>query len=129
MAHFAQLNENNIVTQVIVVNNKDTSTEDGVENENIGIAFCRSLFGENTNWRQTSYNATFRKNYAGIGYVYDEIYDAFYAPKPYNSWILNQDTFQWDPPIPYPNDNNVYSWDESTLSWKLVETEPNYEVE
>ena len=87
MAHFAQLDENNIVLQVIVVNNNDTSTEDGVENENIGIAFCRSLLGEDTNWKQTSYNNTFRKNYAGIGYRYDEIYDAFEPPKPYPSWL------------------------------------------
>ena len=98
MAHFAQLDENNIVTQVIVVSNQDTSTEDGVENENIGIQFCRSLFGENTNWKQTSYNAKFRYNYAGIGYTYDPIDDAFIAPMPdcnHEELLLN-DKKQWE---------------------------------
>ena len=128
MAHFAQLDENNIVTQVIVVSNQDTSTEDGVENENIGIQFCRSLFGENTNWKQTSYNAKFRYNYAGIGYTYNEVWDAFYPPKPFNSWILNYDTFRWDPPIPMPNDGKLYSWDEQNKTWAEINLDPGYEV-
>ena len=90
MAHFAQLDSNNIVTQVIVVANEELLFE-GVENETQGVIFCRSLFGGDTNWRQTSYNGNIRKNYAGIGYTYDENLDAFYAPKPYASWVLNDD--------------------------------------
>jgi hypothetical protein len=120
MAHFAQLDENNVVTQVIVVNNKDTSTEDGLENENIGIAFCRSLFGENTNWKQTSYNANFRKNYAGIGFEYNPNLDAFVAPKPYPSWLLDEETCKWYPPVPYPTDDKRYSWNEDRLTWDEV---------
>lgn len=128
MAHFAQLDENNIVTQVIVVSNQDTSTEDGVENENIGIQFCRSLFGENTNWKQTSYNAKFRYNYAGIGYTYNEVWDAFYPPKPFNSWILNYDTFRWDPPVPKPTDPKFCCWDEEKMIWTEMPMDPGYEV-
>ena len=128
MAHFAQLDENNIVTQVIVVSNQDTSTEDGVENENIGIQFCRSLFGENTSWKQTSYNAKFRYNYAGIGYTYNEVWDAFYPPKPFNSWILNYDTFRWDPPVPKPTDPKFCCWDEEKKTWTEMPMDPGYEV-
>ncbi len=120
MAHFAQLDENNIVLQVIVVSNESTSTEDGLENENVGIAFCRKLFGENTNWRQTSYNARFRKNYAGIGYTYNEILDGFIPPKPYPSWLLDEETCRWYPPVPFPTDENRYFWNEETLTWDLV---------
>jgi hypothetical protein len=117
MAHFAQLDENNIVIRVIVVDNKDTSTEDGVENENIGIAFCRNLLGQDTIWKQTSYNHNFRKNYAGVGYKYDEILDGFIPPQPYPSWLFNEDTCRWYSPIPHPNDDKPYIWDENTTSW------------
>jgi hypothetical protein len=117
MAHFAQLDENNIVTQVIVISDSDTSTYDGVENENIGIAFCKNLLGQETNWKQTSYNRNFRKNYAGIGYKYDEILDAFVPPKPYLSWFLNEDTCQWQAPIPYPDNTKVYIWNEDSFRW------------
>ncbi len=117
MAHFAQLDENNIVLQVIVVSDESTSTEDGLENENVGIAFCRKLLGENTNWKQTSYNARFRKNYAGIGHTYNEILDGFIAPKPYPSWLLDEETCRWYPPVPYPTDENRYLWNEETLTW------------
>lgn len=114
MAHFAQLDENNVVTQVIVVNNNELLV-DGVESEDKGILFCQSLFGGN--WKQTSYNGTIRKNYAGIGYTYDGTKDAFIPPKPFDSWLLNQNTFLWEPPIPYPSDKKVYKWNEETLSW------------
>ena len=117
MAHFAQLDENNIVVQVIVVDNYNTSTEDGVENENIGIAFCRTLFGQDINWKQTSYNNNFRYNYAGIGYTYDSNRDAFIPPKPYPSWILDEVTCLWSAPIPMPTDGQMYLWDENTLNW------------
>lgn len=130
MAHFAQLNENNIVIQIIVVSNQDTSTKDGVENENIGIGFCKSLFGEDTNWKQTSYNATFRKNYAGIGYTFDAARDAFIPLKPYNSWVLNELTCQWQAPVAMPTDGQMYSWNEDTVNWMQEEMpiDTDYEV-
>lgn len=116
MAHFAQLDEQNMVTQVIVIHNNECQVN-GVESEDIGIAFCRSLFGSNTNWKQTSYNGNIRKNYAGIGFIYDAGRDAFIPPKPYASWLLNEDTCQWDSPTPKPTDKKRYSWSEETISW------------
>jgi hypothetical protein len=120
MAHFAELDANNIVLRVIVVNNSDILDQYGYESENIGIAFCRSLFGAETIWRQTSYNATFRKNYAGIGYRYDAALNAFIAPQPYPSWSLNTTTCQWEAPKPYPTDGNVYAWNEGLLRWERL---------
>ena len=93
MAHFAELDANGIVTQVIVVNNSEL-LDNGVESESKGIAFCQSLFGGT--WVQTSYNGNIRKNYAGIGYTYDEARDAFIPPKPEGNWILNEDTCLWE---------------------------------
>ena len=121
MAHFAQLDENNVVTQVIVVGNKDTSDANGVEKEHIGAAFCEKLLGGT--WKQTSYNGNMRKNYAGIGYTYDADRDAFIPPKPYNSWTLNEDTCQWEAPVAVPDDGKVYSWNEETISWVEVPAE------
>jgi hypothetical protein len=121
MAHFAQLDENNVVTQVIVVGNKDTSDANGVEKEHIGAAFCEKLLGGT--WKQTSYNGNMRKNYAGIGYTYDADRDAFIPPKPYNSWTLNEDTCQWQAPVAVPDDGKVYSWNEETISWVEVPAE------
>ena len=118
MAHFAQLDDNNIVTQVIVVAN-DELLLDGVESEVKGILFCKSLFGEDTKWKQTSYNNTIRKNYAGIGYTYDAANDYFYAPQPYPSWTLDADA-RWQPPVAMPADGKMYSWNEATLSWDEV---------
>ena len=117
MAHFAQLDENNIVTQVIVVHNNETHDENGIESELKGVQFCQSLFGENTRWVQTSYNATKRKNYAGMGYEYDANRDAFIPPKPFPSWVLNESNCLWEAPIPMPIDSNLYTWDEPTQSW------------
>jgi hypothetical protein len=114
MSHFARL-ENNIVTQVIVVNNKDILDENGQESEQKGIDFCFNLLGGT--WKQTSYNGKIRKNYAGIGDTYDEGLDAFIAPKPFASWILDTDKAQWKAPVDYPTDNKKYSWDETTTSW------------
>jgi hypothetical protein len=120
MAHFAQLNEENLVTQVIVVANQDTADQDGVENEAIGIEFCTNLLGGR--WVQTSYNANIRKNYAGIGYKYDATLDAFIPPQPFESWTLNEEIAQWEAPTPYPDDGKRYSWDEETTSWvEIVE--------
>jgi hypothetical protein len=115
LAHFAQLNEENLVTRVIVVANPDTADQDGVENEAIGIEFCINLLGGT--WKQTSYNGNIRKNYAGVGYKYDAALDAFIPPQPFESWILNEETAQWEAPTPYPNDGKPYSWDETTTSW------------
>ena len=122
MAHFAELDENNVVLRVIVVGNKDTSDASGVEKEYIGQAFCERLYGGN--WKQTSYNGNIRKNYAGIGYTYNSDIDAFVPPKPYASWVLNNDTAQWEAPTPMPDDGQIYSWDEDTTSWVLVPAEP-----
>lgn len=114
MASFAQLNETNLVTQVLVVNNDalDSSNE-----EASGIAFLQSIFGEDTVWKQTSYNSSIRFNFAGIGYIYDEIRDAFIEPKSFQSWILNENTCKWEAPTPMPTDGKRYEWDEATLSW------------
>jgi hypothetical protein len=118
MAHFAQLNAENLVTQVIVVANPDTADQDGVENEAIGIEFCTNLLGGT--WKQTSYNANIRKNYAGVGYKYDAALDAFIPPQPFASWTLNNETAQWEAPTPYPADDKRYTWDEETTSWVEV---------
>jgi len=114
MAHFAQLDEQNIVTQIIVVAN-DELLENGIESETKGIAFCQSLFGGE--WKQTSYNGNIRKNYAGIGYTYDSQRDAFIPPKPYPSWTLVEETCQWTAFVAYPTDGKLYNWNEETLSW------------
>ena len=116
MAHFAQLDENNTVTQVIVVHNNDCQIN-GVETEEAGVVFCKSLFGPTTKWKQTSYNASIRKNYAGIGFTYDAQRDAFIPPRPYASWILNEETCQWQAPVPYPDDGARYAWSEESGAW------------
>lgn len=118
MSHFAQLDANNVVTQVVVIDNRDTADASGVEKEHIGAAFCERLFGGT--WKQTSYNGNLRKNYAGIGYTYRSDIDAFVAPKPFASWILNADA-QWEAPVAMPTDGQMYSWDEATTSWKVNE--------
>ena len=119
MAHFAEINQNNMVLRVIVVENKDTSTPDGTEVESIGVALCQRLFGGN--WVKTSYNGNIRKNYAGVGFTYDLSRDAFIPPKPFNSWVLNENTCQWDAPTPMPTDEKKYSWDEASTSWVEAE--------
>jgi hypothetical protein len=116
MAHFAELDENNIVLRVIIVNNADTSV-DGHEVEAKGIAFCQSLFGPNTRWAQTSYNSKFRKTYASRGAIFNLALNAFIPPQPYPSWTLDPETCDWVAPIPMPNDGDWYMWDESTQSW------------
>ena len=121
MAHFAQIDENNIVTRVIVVHNNEI-TVDGQELEFKGIDFCEGLFGHR-NWVQTSYNGNIRYNFAGVGYTWDSDNDAFYAPQPYASWSLNED-YKWEAPVPYPEDaspEKIYEWDEDNLTWKVVE--------
>ena len=115
MAHFARVNENQIVQQVIAVNNEEL-IDNGVESEAKGIALCQSLF-PGTAWVQTSYNGRIRKNYAGIGYTYDEQRDAFIPQQPYPSWLLDESTCQWKPPVPYPVDGELYTWDEAAGEW------------
>jgi len=134
MAHFAQLDENNVVTQVIVVSNEDTSDSNGVEVEEIGVAFCKKLLGADTNWKQTSYNNNMRVRYAGIGYSYNAELDAFIPPQPFASWTLDADTADWVSPIgaaPTLTDEQTeagsfYIWDEdayqadNTTGWVLT---------
>jgi hypothetical protein len=109
MAHFAQLNSDNVVLQVLAIHNNDAP------DEATGIAFLNNLFG-NATWVQTSYNNNIRKNYAGVGYTYDSSRDAFIPPQPYPSWVLNESTCLWGAPVPMPTDG-LYGWDESTTSW------------
>ena len=114
MAHFAQLDDNNVVTQVIVVANEEL-LDNGVESEAKGIAFCQSLFGGN--WKQTSYNGNIRVRYAGIGYTYDAERDAFIESQPYPSWVLNEELLIWGSPVAMPDDGKKYYWDETTTNW------------
>jgi hypothetical protein len=111
MAHFATLNESNIVTRVEVINNDVILDGDGVEQEQLGIDFLTGLYGAG-NYKQTSYNGNIRKNYAGVGHTFDSGRDAFIAPKPYPSWTLVEDTCQWTAPVTYPDDDKAYGWDE-----------------
>ena len=131
MASFAKLDENNKVTEVHSLHNNELiNPATGNEEEDRGINFLRTLHNEPTAiWKQTSYNTQggqhilggtpFRKNHAGVGYSYDQIRDAFIPPKPFNSWILNEDTCQWEAPVAYPNDGKFYKWNEETTSWDL----------
>ena len=121
MAHFAKLGTGNIVEQVISINNVVITDSNGVEQEQLGVDFINKLYNTRDVWKQTSYNRTFRKNYAGIGFQYDQTRDAFIPPKPFNSWILNEDTCIWEAPVAIPEDDNNYKWNEQTLSWDIVE--------
>ncbi len=116
MAHFAKLDENNVVLEVHVVHNNELLDENGIEQEQKGIDFLINWSNGYLAWKQTSYNGSFRKNYAGIGYTYRADIDAFVPPKPFPSWLLNVDA-QWEPPVAMPQDGKIYSWDESTTSW------------
>jgi len=137
MAHYAMLDENNIVTQVIVVSNDDIKDVNGNEVEEIGVAFCKKLLGADTNWKQTSYNNNFRVRYAGISYSYSEELDAFIPPKPYASWVLNEETADWESPVgPAPELTEeqlairaIYRWDEENTQWVLEDTPPTLEEE
>lgn len=117
MAHFAKLDDQSIVIDVNVVSNETLNNLPFPESEPVGVAFLTDWSGGYTNWKQTSYNANFRKNYAGIGFTYDPVLDAFIAPKPFPSWLLNTETCQWQAPIPYPTDGKNYYWNEETQSW------------
>jgi hypothetical protein len=119
MAHFAELDKNNIVKQVVVVDNNELLDENGNESEQKGIDFLIDVLGGV--WKQTSYNGNIRKNYAGIGYVYDPIRDAFYPKQPFDNWILNEDSCRWEPPVPCPTDGKKYYWDQLTNNWVEIE--------
>ena len=121
MAHFAKLDQNNVVTEVHVVNNIELLSADGSESELMGVAFLIRWSGGYSNWKQTSYNGKIRKNYAGVGYTYDPTRDAFIAPQPFPSWVLNEETCQWDSPVAMPTDGQRYTWDEATISWVVTE--------
>ena len=124
MANFAKLGVGNIVERVEVVSNDIATTEQA------GVEFLQNLYKDRTVWKQTSYNTDsnnhklggtpFRKNFAGIGYQYDEGRDAFIAPKPFDSWELNEETCIWEPPVVYPSDGSEYSWNEETKNWDKV---------
>ena len=117
MAHFAKLDENNVVLEINVINN---DTLNMANEEESGIEFLTQWSGGYSNWKQTSYNGNFRKQYAGIGYTYDSVNDVFIVPQPYSSWTLDEN-FDWQPPTPYPTGDGRYTWNESTLSWDLAE--------
>tara|TARA_B100001063_G_C16351348_1_gene351523 strand:- start:51 stop:443 length:393 start_codon:yes stop_codon:yes gene_type:complete len=130
MATFAKIGLNNKVIEVLSVHNNELLDSNGVEQETIGIDFLTKLTGWSI-WKQTSYNThggihklggtPLRKNYAGIGYTYDEDKDVFIAPKPYASWILNETTCLWEAPVNRPDDDNKYSWNEPNQTWDLIE--------
>jgi len=117
MAHFAKLDENNNVIDIVVVHNNELLDSDGIEQEQNGINFCINWSGGHSLWKQTSYNNSFRKNYAWVGGTYDPELDAFIKPKPWGSWVLDRETCTWIAPIHMPADDKVYVWNESTLSW------------
>ena len=128
MAHFGQLDENSIVTNVIVVGNEDCLDSDGNESEPVGIAFCQELLGADTNWVQTSYNDNIRFRYAGIGMKYDSGNDVFYEQQPDPSWGVNTSTWDWEAPVALPDDAGFddadnptefveYTWDEGSTTW------------
>ena len=130
MASFAKIGLNGKVIEVLSVVNEVLHDSNGVEQEVIGIDFLTKLTGYPL-WKQTSYNTVggvhnnggtpLRKNHAGIGYTYDETRDAFIAPKPFNSWILNENTCQWEAPVAYPQDDKRYKWNETNLTWEVIE--------
>lgn len=115
MAHYAFLDENNIVIEVITGRNEDEVVG--------GISDWEQYYGNKRGIRcvRTSYNGNIRKNFAGIGYTYDENRDAFIAPKPFESWLFDEETCKWQPPVSYPEDDNLYVWNEDTRSWDLLE--------
>lgn len=121
MAHFAQIDKNNIVQQIIVVANSDCGNLEFPDSESIGQDFLKSIRLNGT-WKQTSYSGSFRKNYAGIEYSYDESRDSFIPIKPYDSWILNETSCRWESPIPIPNQESMFVWDEENQRWNEINT-------
>lgn len=120
MAHFAQLDDNNVILNVIKVHDSCCLDNDGNESESVGIAFCQSIAGLDSRWIQTSYNSRIRKNFATIGSYYDPVLDAFIPKKFFDSWILDQATCKWKPPVPYPDTTESVFWDELSQQWLLT---------
>lgn len=114
MAHFAEIDENNVVIRVVVTDNNDPAKDEGYS------WLVNNLGGT---WVKTSYNANIRKNFAGIGFTYNKKLNAFIAPKPFVSWVLNKETCKWEAPIPYPDDSKIYTWQESKLNWLELQGE------
>jgi hypothetical protein len=123
MAYFAKLGKGNIVENVISINNSVITDANGVEQEQLGVDFINKLYNTRDVWKQTSYNNNFRKNFAGIGYQYDQTRNAFIPPKPFNSWVLNESTCLWEAPVARPTaeleENQYYSWNESIINWEI----------
>ena len=115
MAHFAKLGKGNIVERVEVVSNDVATTEQA------GVDFLNNLYNSRDVWKQTSYNGNIRKNFACIGWSYDQTRDAFIPPKPFNSWILNETTCLWEAPVVKPDDDNRYNWNETNQNWDIIE--------
>jgi hypothetical protein len=122
MAHFAQLNDKNYVTNVIVIDNNVVDNLSFPDSEPLGVAFCQGLYGADTIWKQTSYNSSFRGHYAGIGWLYDPIADVFVEPQPYPSWTFNAATGKWEAPVPMPTIPDGYKavWDEIAQEWDTI---------
>jgi len=129
MAHWAELDSNNIVTRVLVGDNNDPAGDEGYQwlIDNLGGTWVKTSYNavagkwRNPETNEMTENAGFRKNYAGIGYTYDSQRDAFISPKLYDSWVLNEDTCIWEAPVAYPNDGKLYTWNEEALNWVQVE--------
>tara|TARA_R100001163_G_C4900238_1_gene89157 strand:- start:121 stop:474 length:354 start_codon:yes stop_codon:yes gene_type:complete len=115
MAHFAKLGTGNVVERVEVVSNDIATTEQA------GVDFLNKLYNTRDVWKQTSYNHSIRKNYAGIGFTYDQSRDAFIPPRPYESWVLDEDTCRWKSPVEKPNDGKNYTWVEENKQWELTD--------
>jgi hypothetical protein len=121
MAHFAKLGVGNVIEQIVVVHNSVITDNNGNEVEKLGVDYLNKIYNTRDTWKQYSYNKNFRGNAATVGGTYDQQRDAFIPPKPYNSWLLNETTLLWDPPIPYPDDGQYYLWNEQTVSWKKID--------
>ena len=133
MAYFAKLGDGNIVEQVIYINNDVIIDSNGIEQEQLGVDFINNLYKTNDVWKQTSYNSNFRKNYASVGYSYDQQRDVFLKPKPFDSWLFNEETLEWEAPVVYPETytlnlldeqgnptKDIYYWNENKRKWDLI---------
>ena len=120
MARFAKLDSNNIVIKVIYIDDDMITDIAGIKQESLGIEYLNKTFGFHPRWVQTDPNCLFRKNYAGIGFTYDHIRDAFIPPKPFDSWTLNENSCLWEAPVAMPDDGQQYQWNEETTSWDLI---------
>jgi hypothetical protein len=123
MAYFAELDQDNVVLRVIKINNSVCGEPDlsFPDTESVGRAFIKDVLKLDGTWMQTSFNASFRKNYAGIGCVWRPDLDGFVSSQPFDGWVLNEESCRWEPPVQYPNDGKHYTWNQESLNWVLVE--------